>query len=45
MLKSKTDVVRGEARPFMRDYAMLVIGMSAAIATTLAVIGGTIVGA
>lgn len=31
-------------RPVTRDYAMLALGMSAAIMTTLVVIGGTLAG-
>jgi hypothetical protein len=44
MFKSRTQAARAESRPVVRDYAVLVLGMSAAIAATLAVIGGTIVG-
>jgi len=44
MFKSKSGAVQAERRPIMRDYAVLVLGMSAAIVATLAVIGGTVIG-
>jgi hypothetical protein len=31
-------------RPVTRDYAVLAVGMTAAIMTTLVVIGGTLIG-
>jgi hypothetical protein len=42
MFKSKSEAMQPERRPVIRDYAVLVFGMSAAIAATIAVIGGTI---
>jgi hypothetical protein len=42
MFNSKTDTAQADRRPVMRDYTVLALGMSAAIITTLAVIGGTL---
>lgn len=36
--------MQGDRRPVMRDYTVLALGMSAAIVTTLAVIGGSLAG-
>jgi hypothetical protein len=44
MFNSKVEMSRVSRRPVMRDYGVLVLGMSAAIATTLVVIGGTLLG-
>lgn len=42
MFNSKADTAQAGRRPVMRDYTVLVLGMSAAIIATLAVIGGTL---
>ena len=44
MFNSKPDTAEADRRPIMRDYTVLALGMSAAIFTTLAVIGGTLGG-
>ena len=44
MFNSKPDTMQADRRPVMRDYTVLALGMSAAIITTLAVIGGSLVG-
>lgn len=44
MYNSKPDTMQADRRPVMRDYTVLALGMSAAIITTLAVIGGSLVG-
>ncbi len=44
MFNSKPDTMQADRRPVMRDYTVLALGMSAAIITTLAVIGGSLAG-
>jgi len=46
-MKSSRIETRAQAdvrRPVMRDYTMLAVGMTAAILTTLVVIGGSLTG-